>query len=120
LKRQNSEIQKRFIVLAIAPTTVISRKNCFASFNYVSKRDFIPKIRYAAECNIAIKSGYFNASLAKFLDPSMFSYLEQFKELEFLRPAEGTDWLDHSFDSPTFEGYKRRTIKAYLNPQKVI
>jgi RHS repeat-associated protein len=120
LKSQTSEIQKRFIVLAIAPATVISKEICFDSFNYASKKDFVPKIRYAAECNAAIKLGYYNPKITKYLDPSITSYLKQYKELEFLTPAKGTDWLDHSFDSPTFTRSKRESISTYFNIGKAI
>jgi hypothetical protein len=50
----------------------------------------------------------------------MTSYLEQYKELEFLTPAEGTDWLDHSFDSPTFTKSKVDIFNFYLQTGKAI
>ena len=46
--------------------------------------------------------------------------LEHFDEPEFLTPAQGADWFDHSFSSPAFERPQRNIIHRYLNIGKQI
>ena len=112
LKNKKNHIQKRFLVLAIAPATVISKKICFDSYNYASRRDFIPLFRYIAA--VVFRSG-------PVLEHFFPSYsLEHFDELEFLSPAQGADWFDHSFSSPTFEKPTKDVTREYLNVEKAI
>ena len=46
--------------------------------------------------------------------------LEYFDELEFLSPAQGADWFDHTFSSPTFEEPSRTAIQNYLKSERIV
>ncbi|PCI76457.1 hypothetical protein COB21_04295, partial [Candidatus Aerophobetes bacterium] len=46
LKNAPEHVRQRIIVLAIAPATIIPEELCFRSYNYASKRDFVPKLDF--------------------------------------------------------------------------
>jgi len=97
------EIQKRVIVVAVAPAAVIPSKLCYESYNYASKQDKV----YLAE--MLCKSAG-NLDLGK-------QALEDFEQLILLEPHEGATGLDHDFESPTFSQKIADHLNTYLQPQ---
>ncbi|NNM43192.1 MAG: hypothetical protein HKM07_02490 [Chlamydiae bacterium] len=82
--------RKRIIVLALAPATIIPKELCHNSYNYVSKRDFVPYLDFKN----AMRYG---------------------NQLERLTPHKNASFFDHSIESPTFERRIRRDITSTLN-----
>jgi RHS repeat-associated protein len=110
LKSLSPAQQQRFIVLAIAPATVISDNICFKAYNFSSKRDFIPCARWVTS-QACFNSMPFGTDIEK-----RYSYSARtFKELEFLTPHPNAKLLDHSFNSPTFEAPIKRTIIKHIS-----
>lgn len=101
------EIRDRVIVVAVAPATIIPADLCYKSFNYASKRDFIPDAEVA----------YFSA-----LDPNecgistlTMNALMQRLELINLDPHPEAPLLDHNFQSPTFIEVIEKYITIHAN-----
>jgi RHS repeat-associated protein len=78
-------IQQKVIVVSCGGATIIPKEICFDSFNYASKRDFIPYID--------VFGNYFNGN-----------------QLQKLEPHSDAGWLDHEFLSPTFQGLIERHV----------
>ncbi len=86
------EIRDRLIVLAIAPASVIPKALCHQSYNYASKRDFIPFVEAALKYDA-------DASYEeRMAEPSR----QALNELILLDPHPDASLNDHSLDSPTF------------------
>ena len=112
LKNQKGHVQQRFMVLAIAPATIIPDEICYRSYNYVSKKDFIPFIRPSllSIASAAQLMGQTNHERPLIRDiPS-----GNLGELRFLKPHRNTKLLDHNFDSPTFSSVKEEHLSEYF------
>jgi len=98
------EIRDRIIVIAIAPAVVISKKLCYDSYNYASKKDIV----YLGEqiC--------FSDMLDGIPIKSTVVSLNQKKELILLDPHPDAKGIDHDFQSPTFKKRIKRHITDYL------
>ena len=105
------EIRNRVIVVSIGPAIVIPEGLCYQSISYASKRD---KVHWGE--NIY---NYITALTAATEDENpMTNYrglMKNKEKLIFLEPAEGSNGLDHDFESPTFAKELQRQIEHYLN-----
>jgi hypothetical protein len=89
------EVQDRIIVVAWAPACIIPDELCFKSYNYVSKRDFVP---------------YFDIE-------GLIKYGDQLIRVE---PHPEAPFFDHGYESPTNNQIVERHLREYLrNPQGV-
>jgi len=82
-------VRKRIISLAIAPGAIIPQELCAASFNYASRRDFVP-----------------------YLDVE--GYKKYRNQLIILEPHQDAPLHDHGLDSPTFKSVIQYHIEKYL------
>lgn len=89
------KIRNRVVVVAIAPAAIISKRICFQSFNYASKKDLVPlgELIFAS----AIDPNEEGTSQA------LEIALERHKELILLDPHPDATGIDHDLRSPTFK-----------------
>lgn len=89
LNSSSKSVQNKIIVLAIAPGAIVPEYLCFRSYNYASKRDFVPKL-------------------------DIIGNLRYGDELILLEPHPDAKKHDHNFDSPTFQEVIQNRIINYL------
>jgi RHS repeat-associated protein len=82
-------IREKIIVLAISPGAIIPSNLCFRSYNYASKRDFVPKL-------------------------DVFGQMRYRNQLVLLDPHPNARKHDHGFDSPTFQDIITDRLENYL------
>jgi hypothetical protein len=100
LSHVSKEIRDRVTVVAIAPATIIPKKLCYDSFNYVSKSDPIPALETTWLIGFEAPPPHTLAIISQ----------EAFKELLILEPHPEARGWDHGFQSTTF----REIIKKHL------
>jgi hypothetical protein len=110
LKNVSHEVQQRCIVLAIAPAKVIPKRLCFDSFNYVSKRDFVPIMGAALRDGLIGRGDLEGMKLRKEESQEMMDL----KELIWLDPHPKASWFDHDFLSPTFAPVIEERITQHI------
>ena len=90
LEWSQSAIRNRSLVLAIAPSAIVSNMLCYKSFNYASNDDLVPK--FAAK-----------------MTPELAH------QLIHLKPhPSASKWNDHEWDSPTYQPQIRADINHYM------
>ena len=70
------------------PAVIIPSRLCYESYNYASKKDFVPKL-------------------------DLIGRMRYGKELIFLDPHPDAENHDHGFDSPTFQDWIQYHIRNY-------
>lgn len=100
-------IQQRLIVVAIAPGAVVPKKLCFNSFNYASKKDFVPLGELAFH-------GALDSNECGISKPMEMAF-EHYQELILLEPHEDATGIDHDFQSPTFREKIDKHIKEHVS-----
>ncbi|HNA61538.1 MAG TPA: RHS repeat-associated core domain-containing protein [Rhabdochlamydiaceae bacterium] len=85
----SESVRQRIISLALAPAKIIPKKLCYESYNYVSRRDFIPHL------DIMGKLRYGN-------------------QLQVLEPHPDAKFFDHNILSPTFAPKLKDHIEDYI------
>ncbi|MES2200191.1 MAG: RHS repeat-associated core domain-containing protein [Chlamydiota bacterium] len=113
LNRVSRDVQQRVIVLAIAPAKVIPRRLCFDSFNYASKRDFVPQVGLCARIAFSEREGPCLEKLGLKVDA--VQEMQDYRELIWLDPHPDAPLFDHSFVSKTFSEVIQRNIINYIN-----
>ena len=102
LMKLPDEIRNRIIVVALAPAEVIPRQLCFDSFNYASKKDYVPlgQVLFEAVYGALCANSMNDEERAAWLN----RVAEEQQQIIWLEPHEGTGLfdLDHSCKSPTF------------------
>lgn len=104
------EIQKRIIVVAIAPAEIVPKELCADSYNYASKSDFI---NYGKLFTV----GLFDSDECG-LSKSAQEVLRLRNELILLTPHPEATGIDHDFQSPTFKKYLEYHIRDYLQQKE--
>jgi len=101
------ELRRRIIVIAIAPAVIVSKKLCYKSFNYASKKDIVQigELAFAS----GLDTNEFRTS--KVLE----MVLENHEELILLNPHSSATGIDHDFQSPTFKEEIKKHITDYIN-----
>ena len=89
LLTSSEEIRQCIIVLAIAPAEIVPEEFCFQSYNYASRRDFVP-----------------------FLD--IEGVIKYGNQLTILKPHPDAGLLDHDFLSPTYAERIEHHIKKFI------
>jgi len=84
------EVRDRIIVVAWAPACIIPKELCFESYNYVSKRDFVP---------------YFDIE----------GYRKYKDQLTRVEPHPDAPFFDHGWESPTNTVIIEKHIERYLS-----
>ena len=104
LENTPQEIKDRLIIVAIAPGAIISRKSCFKSYNYASKKDIVPygELFFAGLNDPEIKKELLAATL------------ERYKELKLLEPHPDASGLDHDFQSPTYKNVIQKLLEQHI------
>ena len=83
-------IRERIIVLAIAPATIIPKKMCHRSFNYATRLDIVPYI-------------------------DLYNRIRYRKQITILKSHSSVSpWMDHSFNSPTYDKPIKDRLTEYL------
>jgi hypothetical protein len=108
LMRLPKEIRDRIIVVAIAPATVVPRELCFDSFNYASKRDFVP-------LGEAMIRHWGATTLEEFERIEILDKIDSDRnQIIWLDPDSNAPLLDHSFKSSTYSDVIEIRIKEYI------
>lgn len=89
LRSSPQEIRDRIIVVAISPAKIIPNELCFKSYNYASKRDFVPSLDLAGK----------------------YWYADQ---LIMLDPHKDAPSIDHYLSSETFQDVIKGHVATYL------
>jgi hypothetical protein len=110
LENSPPEIQDRIMVVATAPAAIISKKICYRSFNYASKKDPIPK----AEFNLMFSASLEIEDVNERLQVQKMLRDKQ-DELILLDPHPDAKGIDHDFQSPTFKFRLKDHIIEYYN-----
>ena len=105
LDQAPQEIKDRIIVVAIAPGAVISKKICYQSYNYASKKDPVP---HGEMFFAGLNEPEIRKELVK-------EVVERRKELILLDPHPNASGLDHDFQSPTFKSYIYEHLDEYIS-----
>lgn len=82
-------VRERIIVLAISPGKIIPRELCYESYNYASKKDFVPKL-------------------------DVIGRIRYGNELILLDPDPKAPEHDHGLDSPTFQRIIKENLQNYI------
>jgi hypothetical protein len=89
LSSSSKAVRNRIIVFAISPRAIIPKRLCYQSFNYASKRNFVPKL-------------------------DVIGRIRYGSELVLLNPHPNAPKHDHGFDSPTFQDIIKNRLENYL------
>ena len=89
LSSSPKDVRNKIIVLAISPGAIVPQRLCYRSFNYASKRDFVPKL-------------------------DVLGNLLYGSQLISLKPHPDAHHHDHGFDSPTFQDIIQDNLADYL------
>mgnify|MGYP003353666719 CR=1 FL=1 len=92
------------IVVAIAPGAIISKKMCYKSYNYASKKDVVP-------LGEVFFAGLNEPEIRKELVKEV---VEHRQELIVLDPHPTASGIDHDFQSPTFYEIIDTRLNEYL------
>ncbi len=88
----SKSLRDKIIVVAIAPGEIVPRSLCYRSYNYASKRDFIPSFHICGLLG-----------------------LRHNDELIILEPHPDAPFWDHRFDSQTYQAVIKDRIINYIN-----
>lgn len=108
------EIRKRIIAVALAPAVVVPRELCYASYNYASKKDYVPLGQVLFEA-------FFGAICGNSMDDDeraawLNRVAEEQQQIIWLEPHEGAGSLslDHACQSPTFIPVIKERLDNYF------
>jgi hypothetical protein len=108
LMQLSQEIQKRIIVVAIAPAKIISKKMCCDSFNYASEKDIV----YLGDILTSYWNAYNEGDIER--EKMLIVASKMHSELILLKPHEGAIGLDHEFQSLTFVERIKLHLENYI------
>ncbi len=102
-----SEIRDRVIVVAIAPAAIVPKRLCFQSYNYASEKDFVYKLEPPPPQPVV------SLTIDDVIVPTFGETINDREELIILAPHPEAEGIDHSFQSPTYQGVLEKVIADY-------